>query len=101
MDERPETMDYKTELVKFSAAIARGVGRTLLTVSKARRYVGPQPKAKAQSQSAAARKTTADLRSCWELIWRHDEPFGHGPSALLLEQHVRFQLKRLSHCPDE
>ena len=35
------------------------------------------------------------LRSCWELIWRHDEPFGHGPSAFLLEQHVRFQLKRL------
>ena len=62
VDERPETMDYKTELVKFSVAIARGVGRTLLTVSKARRYVGPQPKAKAQSQStsAAARKTTAE-----------------------------------------
>jgi len=60
VDERPETMDFKTELVKFSVAIARGVGRTLLTVSKARRFVGPQPRAKAQSTTAAAKKTTAD-----------------------------------------
>ena len=48
VDERPETMEYKAELVKFSVAIARGVGRTLLTVMKARRYAGPQPRAKAQ-----------------------------------------------------
>ena len=46
--QRPETLHYKTELVKCSVAIARGVGRTLLAVSKARRYTGPNPQAKAK-----------------------------------------------------
>ena len=58
VEQRPETLHYKTELVKCSVAIARGVGRTLLAVSKARRYTGPNPQAKAKKTTvpgAAAR----------------------------------------------
>ena len=59
VEQRPETLDFKTELVKCAVAIQRGVGRTLLTVVGARKYVDGKavypPIAKAATTTAAAK----------------------------------------------
>ena len=66
--QREETLNFKKELVKCSVAIQRGVGRTLLAVSGARKYVDgkavfPPAKAKATVTIAALGKATRDVSS--------------------------------------
>ena len=89
VEQRPETLTFKAELVKCAVAIQRGVGRIMLVVSGARRYVdgnvvirpGASGTTMATTATTAAARNGSDGNAATAItapaVARSDGGFGH------------------------